>query len=72
MNSFSCLQTILTQETLLQYPDFIKPIVLTCDASGIAVRAILSQEKIGHYKPIELASRNLNSFVSFTYTPDLI
>ena len=29
MNSFCCLQTILTQEPFLQYPDFIKPIVLT-------------------------------------------
>jgi hypothetical protein len=33
---------------------------LTCDASGYAVGAILSQGKIGHDKPICFASRTLN------------
>jgi hypothetical protein len=43
--------TILTQEPVLQYADFTKPFLLTCDASGYAVGAILSQGKIGHDKP---------------------
>ena len=60
MDSFRCLQTILTQEPTLQYPDFTKPFVLTCDASEFAVGAILSQGKIGHDKPIAFASRTLN------------
>jgi hypothetical protein len=60
MDSFHSLQTILTQEPVLQYTDFTKPFVLTCDASGYAVGAILSQGKIGHDKPICFASRTLN------------
>ena len=60
MDSFRCLQVTLTQEPVLQYPDFTKPFVLTCDASGFAVGAILSQGKIGHDKPIAFASRTLN------------
>jgi len=60
MNSFRCLQTVLTQEPVLQYPDFTKPFILTCDASGFAVGAILSQGKIGHDKLIAFASRTVN------------
>ena len=56
------MQTILTQEPVLQYPDFTKPLVhvLTTDASGFAIGAILSQGKIGQDKPIAFASRTLN------------
>jgi hypothetical protein len=43
IDSFHKLQTILTQEPVLQYPDFTKPFVLTCDASNCTVGAILSQ-----------------------------
>jgi len=31
------------QEPILQYPDFTKPFLLTTDASGTAIGAILSQ-----------------------------
>ena len=54
MNSFRCVETIPTQEPVLQYPDFTKPFVL------VGVGAILSQGKIGHNKPISFASRTLN------------
>jgi hypothetical protein len=54
------LQTILTQEPVLQYPDFTSPFIVTSDASGFAVGAILSQGKIGQDKPIVFASRTLN------------
>jgi hypothetical protein len=54
------LQTALTQEPVLQYPEFTKLFILTTDASGFAVGAILSQGKIGQDKPIAFASRTLN------------
>jgi hypothetical protein len=60
IDSFQSLGTALTQEPVLQYPDFTKPFVLTCDASGYAVGAILSQGEIGQDKPICFASRTLN------------
>jgi hypothetical protein len=60
IESFHLLQTALTQEPVLQYPDFSKPFILTTDASGFAVGAILSQGKIGQDKPIAFASRTLN------------
>ncbi|KAL4104432.1 hypothetical protein QTP88_019733 [Uroleucon formosanum] len=48
-------------EPILQYPDFTKEFILTTDASGKALRAILSQGKIGSDLPISYASRTLNN-----------
>jgi hypothetical protein len=50
----------LTNTPLLQYPDFSKPFILTADASGYAIGAILSQGKLGQDKPVAYASRTLN------------
>ncbi|PNF16929.1 hypothetical protein B7P43_G03694 [Cryptotermes secundus] len=58
--SFDLLKFKLTSTPLLQYPDFSKPFVLTTDASGYAIGAILSQGKLGQYKPIAYARRTLN------------
>ena len=57
--SFKILQAALMRETTLQYPDFTKPFVLTTDASGFAVGAILSQGTIGQGKRNTFASRKL-------------
>jgi hypothetical protein len=59
IQSFQQLKEALTQEPVLQYPDFTKPFVLTTDASGFAVGAILSQGKVGQDQPIAYASRTL-------------
>lgn len=59
-NSFDLLRQKLTEAPLLQYPDFTKPFILTTDASGYAIGAILSQGKLGEDKPIAYASRTLN------------
>jgi hypothetical protein len=60
LRSFQQLKDTLVKEPVLQYPDFTKPFILTTDASGFAVGAILSQGKIGQDKPIAFASRTLN------------
>jgi len=41
--SFDILKNALCQEPILQYSDFTKPFLLTTDASGTAIGAILSQ-----------------------------
>jgi hypothetical protein len=60
IQSFQQLQSILTEEPVLQYPDFTKPFIVTTDASGFAIGAILSQGKVGEDKPIAYASRTLS------------
>lgn len=59
----NCIKTckhLLTNEPLLQYPDFTKTFNLTTDASNFAIGAILSQGPVGSDKPIAYASRTLN------------
>jgi len=45
----------------LQYPDFTKQFILTTDASGKALGAILSQGETGSDLPIAYSSRTLNN-----------
>ena len=59
-NSFEILKSKLTSAPILQYPDFSKRFILTTDASGSAIGAILSQGVIGEDLPIAYASRALN------------
>jgi hypothetical protein len=59
--SFEMIKSKLTNAPLLQYPDFSKPFIVTTDASGYAVGAILSQGKFGSDKPLAYASRTLNT-----------
>lgn len=60
IKAFETCKKILTNEPVLQYPDFSKPFVLTTDASNVALGAVLSQGKIGCDRPICYASRTLN------------
>jgi len=57
---FNILKNTLCEEPVLQYPDFTKPFLLTTDASGTAIGAILSQGQVGKDHPISYASRVLN------------
>lgn len=57
--SFEALKQKLCEKPVLQYPDFLKPFILTTDASGIAVGGILSQREISKDLPIAYASRTL-------------
>lgn len=58
---FEHCKQLLTNDPILQYPDFTKEFLLTTDASNVAVGAVLSQGPVGSDKPIAYASRTLNS-----------
>ena len=60
IDCFEKCKTLLTNDPILQYPDFSKEFLLTTDASNVAIGAILSQGPIGSDKPIAFASRTLN------------
>ncbi|KAL4100717.1 hypothetical protein QTP88_020751 [Uroleucon formosanum] len=59
-DAFMFFRRILTEEPLLQHPDFTNPFNVTTDASNMAIGAVLSQGKIGSDLPISYASRTLN------------
>ena len=59
--SFNEIKKILCSQPLLQYPDFMQPFVITTDASGYALGAILSQGPIGRDLPVAYTSRTLNT-----------
>nr|WPN07710.1 ORF3 [Ectropis grisescens TED virus] len=61
INCFEKCKTLLTNDPILQYPDFEKEFILTTDASNFALGAILSQGPIGSDRPIAYASRTLNA-----------
>lgn len=60
VDCFEKCKKLLTNDPILQYPDFSKEFILTTDASNFALGAILSQGPIGSDKPISFASRTLN------------
>lgn len=59
--AFDKLREVLCSEPILQYPNFNEPFIITTDASGYAIGAILSQGKMGSDLPIAYASRVLNN-----------
>lgn len=59
-NCFEKCKLLLTNDPILQYPDFSKEFNLTTDASNVAIGAVLSQGPIGSDKPVCYASRTLN------------
>lgn len=60
IDCFQHSKQILTNHTILQYPNFQKPFILTTDASNHAIGAVLSQGQLPNDKPIAYASRTLN------------
>ncbi|KAL4083915.1 hypothetical protein QTP88_029231 [Uroleucon formosanum] len=69
--AFDKLKNILCSEPILQYPDFTKPFIVTTDASGKALGAILSQGEISQDLPIAYASRTLSKCESNYSTTEL-
>lgn len=57
---FEYCKNLLTNDPILQYPDFEKEFLLTTDASNVAIGAVLSQGPIGSDRPVAYASRTLN------------
>lgn len=55
----NALKNALCTAPVLIFPDFSQPFMITTDASGVALGAILSQGKIGEDRPISYASRML-------------
>jgi len=49
------LKDILCRKSLLQYPDFKKGFIVTCDASSTGIGSILSQGPLGHDLPVAYA-----------------
>src|SRR5699024_10444066 len=58
--AFDQLKSILTNDIILQYPDFSKEFFLTTDASGEGIGAVLSQKTALGDQPVAYASRSLN------------
>lgn len=58
--AFADLTNALCNKPVLKYPDFSKPFILSTDASGIAIGAVLSQLHEGNEHLIAYASRQLN------------
>jgi len=50
--AFQTLKDILCSEPLLQYPDFRKGFIVTCDAGSTGIGSVLSQGSIGHDLPL--------------------
>ena len=61
LECFNTCKNLLTNEPILQYPDFTQTFHLTTDASKFAIGAVLSQGPIGNDRPICFASRTLNA-----------
>jgi len=61
MQSFEKLKKVLCSNQVLIFPDFHKEFIVSTDASGTAVGAILSQNTEDGERPVAYASRQLNA-----------
>lgn len=58
--AFNTLKKKLTESPVLIFPNYSKEFILSCDASGHCIGAVLSQEVDGKEHPVAYASRQLN------------
>jgi transposase InsO family protein len=58
--AFDQLKRMITNPPVLVYPDFKQQMILTTDASGLGLGAVLSQKRDGVDRPIAYASRALS------------
>ena len=68
--AFSKLKEDVTQPPVLALPDFSRPFVIECDASGCGLRAVLMQDQ----RPITFHSQALKgkNIHLFTYETELL
>lgn len=59
VKSFELCKDLLMNDPIVQYLEFIKPFILTADASNLAIVVVLSQGTIGTGKLICFVSRTL-------------
>jgi hypothetical protein len=59
--SFDKLKTALTSSPLLAFPDFNLPFMIQCDASNVAVGAVLGQIVDKKFRSVMYGSRHLTS-----------
>lgn len=57
--AFDYFKSVLLNPPILQFPDFSKQFIITCDASKVALSGVLSQGPIGEDLPIAFTSRKL-------------
>jgi len=55
--AFNKLKQLLCEFPILRIPDFDKPFIITCDASGTGTGAVLNQEHDGFEHPVFYASK---------------
>jgi len=58
--SFDRLRSKLSSISVLAFPDFKVPFILTTDASTVGLGAVLTQVQKGIERPVSFASRQLN------------
>jgi hypothetical protein len=58
---FGWLKSCIKSALVLRYPDFSKPFVITTDASGYGIGAVLSQEHDGFQHPVAFQNRAINA-----------
>ena len=59
--AFVKLKQLLCEKPILQYPNFNERFLVTCDASNVALGAVLSQGKVGQDLPVAYYSRTLTN-----------
>ena len=60
MQAFETFKKELIKAPIMVAPDWNLPFELMCDASDMAIGAVLGQRKDKHFQPIYYASRTLS------------
>nr|GEW28132.1 reverse transcriptase domain-containing protein [Tanacetum cinerariifolium] len=69
IDAFETLKKKLTEAPILVVPDWNLPFELMCDASDLAIGAVLGQRKMKHFQPIHYASKTMTEAqIYFTTT----